>query len=515
MITYLRRIISLILLLVFCAGCVSPAWPGGVLTPVPVHNRPAAGQAAESQPASAVPATRKTPKSQPGKQPRATQLPAAGLTESAEVSVILGRPTDTSIAASLFALADHTVVLAYSTADLTEKSISVDLKAGVPQTVTLTELSPDSEIHYRLSVDSARSSEHMFQTGRLPGQPYTFTIDADPHGGDPNFNGSLYAVTMNNALADRPDFHINLGDTFMTEKQQARSYDEAEATYSALRSYFGIFGADVPLFLVNGNHEGELGWMLKGRDGQLPLWSAQLRQLYYPGPQPGRFYSGSTAVDPALGAVRDGYYAWTWGCALFVVLDPFWYTDSKPKAVDPDAGWGWTLGQKQYDWLKTTLESSPAAYKFVFTHHLVGGQGHEARGGVEVANLYEWGGSNTDGSYGFDQQRPGWGKPIHQLLVDNHVSAVFHGHDHVFVKQELDGIIYQEVPQSSFTLYNKTDLAESYGYRTGVVLGSSGHLRVTVAPEKVTVEYVRAYLAQDQKLGQQNRQVDYSYVIAP
>jgi hypothetical protein len=29
------------------------------------------------------------------------------------------------------------------------------------------------------------------------------------------------------------------------------------------------------LFLVNGNHEGELGWLLKGKDKDLPVWSAQ------------------------------------------------------------------------------------------------------------------------------------------------------------------------------------------------------------------------------------------------
>jgi hypothetical protein len=39
--------------------------------------------------------------------------------------------------------------------------------------------------------------------------------------------------------------------------------------------------------------------------------------------------------------------------------------------------------------------------------------------------------------------------PIHQLLVRNKVAAVFHGHDHLFAKQDLDGIVYQEVPQPS------------------------------------------------------------------
>ena len=132
---------------------------------------------------------------------------------------------------------------------------------------------------------------------------------------------------------------------------------------------------------------------------------------------------------------------------------------------------------------------------------------------MEVAGFYEWGGNNADGSWGFDQQRPGWAMPIHQLLVANHVTAVFHGHDHIFVKQELDGIIYQEVPQPSTSRSNATDSAAEYGYINGDVLGSSGHLRVTVTPDEVNVEYVRSYLPEVEQPRQKNGQVDYEYRI--
>lgn len=136
---------------------------------------------------------------------------------------------------------------------------------------------------------------------------------------------------------------------------------------------------------------------------------------------------------------------------MFIVLDPFWYTTDKPQGDNLDSNWGWTLGREQYDWLKTILEVSAEPFKFVFIHHLVGGA-IEARGGIEFASFYEWGGNNSDGSYGFDEHRLGWGLPIHQLLVANGVSIVFHGHDHVFVKQDLDGIIYQEVPVTCVSL---------------------------------------------------------------
>ncbi|HMV46563.1 MAG TPA: hypothetical protein PLD20_05060 [Blastocatellia bacterium] len=55
--------------------------------------------------------------------------------------------------------------------------------------------------------------------------------------------------------------------------------------------------------------------------------------------------------------------------------------------------------------------------------------------------------SISNGKDGLKGHRPGWELPIHQLLVKHKVSAVFHGHDHLFAKEELDGIVYQEVSQ--------------------------------------------------------------------
>jgi hypothetical protein len=70
-----------------------------------------------------------------------------------------------------------------------------------------------------------------------------------------------------------------------------------------------------------------------------------------------------------------------------------------------------TLGQGQYNWLRTTLESSTAKFKFIFSHQIVGGD-PDGRGGVEFANFYEWGGNNLNGTPGFATNRPEWYKPI-------------------------------------------------------------------------------------------------------
>ncbi|MEI8243183.1 MAG: hypothetical protein WCI17_07950 [bacterium] len=169
-----------------------------------------------------------------------------------------------------------------------------------------------------------------------------------------------------------------------------------------------------------------------------------------------------------------------------MVLNPYW------TAADPcaDERWGLSLGEAQYTWLKQTLEASRARFKMVFIHQLAGGNDRQGRGGAEGAAFGEWGGKNADNSDGFMDHRSGWEQPIHPLLVRNRVAMVFHGHDHLFARQDLDGIIYQEVPQPGDPRGN-TRAAAEYGYRDGVILGSSGYMRVRIAPDKLTADYVR------------------------
>jgi predicted phosphodiesterase len=348
--------------------------------------------------------------------------------------------------------------------------------------------------------------ENTFHTARAPGSTYTFAIQADSHL-DSNSNPQVYMQTLANEKASEPDFTIDLGDTFMTEKYTP--YTAAAAQYLAQRYYFSQVAQIAPLFLTLGNHDGE--GASRGNSGnETSAWAARMRTTYFPNPVPGSFYTGNTTPDETVGMLQD-YYAWQWGDALFVVLDPYHFTPSSKDSVNDL--WNRTLGSEQYQWLKTTLENSSAKWKFLFIHQLISGTDQNMRGGVEVAGYYEWGGNNLDGTWGFTEHRPGWAMPIHQLLVANHVTAVFHGHDHLFAKQELDGIIYQEVPQPSTARANNTGNAAQYGYLTGDILGSSGYLRIKVTPDEVTVEYVRTYLPQDEKSGQQNGQVDFTYTI--
>jgi hypothetical protein len=450
-------------------------------------------------------------------RPRGTRPPAQ---ESAcndvpahPADLILGRPTRDSITASVLAYNDVNGFIEYGSrsGQYSAKTPVRPFEKGQPTDLVINALRPDMRYYYRFQSRSEDAGtfvagpECTFHTQRPPGSTFTFTVTADSHL-DEQTDCDLYARTLANALADHPNFHIDLGDTFMCDRHATR--EQAARQYLAQRYYFGLLVHSVPLYLVLGNHDGEEGRWLDGTTDNLALWSHAMRKRYFPNPVPDNFYTGGATRDRSVGLLQD-YYAWEWGDALFVVLDPFWFT-SRQRGRDDN--WSRTLGGVQYQWLKRTLEQSKAEFKFVFIHHLVGGVGKDARGGAEAAGLYEWGGRNADGTEGFQERRPGWALPIHELLARNGVSIVFHGHDHLFARQDLDGIVYQEVPQPG---HPGTDVrrAEDYGYASGIILGGSGHLRVTVSSEKTTVDFIRAHLPSRASGASKPSSVEQSYSV--
>jgi hypothetical protein len=339
-------------------------------------------------------------------------------------------------------------------------------------------------------------------------------VQADPHL-DAQSDTAVYTRCLQNQLDDVPDFMIDLGDFLMTDKLKRTStnqipFDTIPFRCKLLRSYYEKAGHSIPIFNVLGNHEGEAGWFNNGTANNIAVWDAQQRNKYFNNPEPDGFYSGDTSNTPFVGK-RKSYFAWHWGDALFIVIDPYWYTKPKPDSLN---GWRWTLGKTQYDWLKNTLETSNATYKFLFSHQIVGGTA-EGRGGVEVAHLYEWGGKNLDGTPGFEAKRPGWYKPIKELLEENRVNIFFHGHDHFFGKQQRNCLFYQETPQPSHPNYSTVNYADDYGYFEGQILPNSGHIRVNVSSAGVRVDYVRVYKPENETPTRQNKDVSATYFIGP
>jgi len=426
-----------------------------------------------------------------------------------DYDLILSRPTDKSMTFSVLSYKNAEVYLVYFQEDNKENTTAVlKLIAKKTTEIKLSYLQTNSRYNYYVMYKTEgeknflKSGISCFHTQRTVTDSFCFTITADSHL-DENTDAQVYTNTLLNAAADSADFHIDLGDTFMTDKYR-QDYKNAFNQYIAQRYYFGLLR--VPLFLVLGNHDGEAGQRLNGRDDNMTVWSNQNRKTYFPNPEPDSFYSGNSQLEKYSGLPQD-YYSWTWGNALFVVLDPFWFT---PRSAN-DNPWDRTLGKTQYDWLKTTLANSKATFKFVFIHNLVGGvdQKGKGRGGSEVANLYEWGGSNPDGTKGFKTHRPDWEMPIHELLKKYHVNVVFHGHDHLFAKQELDGIVYQCLSQPGAKEQGNTRNGEEYGYVIGKILNGPGYMRVNVKNDNATFEFVGTNV----KTASENKKVVYQYTI--
>jgi hypothetical protein len=395
-----------------------------------------------------------------------TDVPASPL------NVIAGAPTKTSVILSIQSQSNATVDIAYQAAGGRTAQVKLDLAAGKPSELPLSNLKPDSDYTYTVTAGTEKVNGR-FHTARETNQTFTFDIQADSHL-DGNSGLDVYQRTLQNIVKDKPDFLVDLGDTFMVDKYP--NYQDSLKQYQAQRYWFSIPGTQMPVFLCLGNHDGEVGWRARGGSSTTE-WSQQQRQTYFPVIRPDSFYSGAPK--------RGLYYSWTWGDAQFTVLDPFVATIQKTR--NDEDGWNWTLGAEQFKWFESTLKSSKAKYKFVFIHHLVGGFGKEARGGTEAIDRFEWGDTK-----GFPEHRTGWAEPIHSLMVKYGVTALFHGHDHLYVRQERDGITYLEVPQPSHSRGDSTSSAKEYGYTTGTLLGSSGHIRVTVSPETIKIEYVKS-----------------------
>lgn len=307
-------------------------------------------------------------------------------------------------------------------------------------------------------------------TQRPAGESFTFALVSDTHiGADLAYTnqgdeGTLASVSQAIAAAS-PDFLVNLGDILDYHQYgfNAPPPDAATArqAYVNYRSTLGDLAGNASHYPVLGGWDGESGC----NTGAEIERSRSQRLLYLPSPGPTTYPEG--------GSPFEDYYAFTWGDALFVVLNVFTYTPScHLLTFDPGLPDDWTLGQAQLDWLRRTLASASAKWKFLFIHHPVGGNA-----GDDADSAYGRGGGRA--------ARVGEQATVHQLMRDYGVQIFFYGHDHVFTDMTVDGIHYS-LPGSAGAIWKFT--ADETGYDTS--WPDSGWARVDVTPNDVHVQFV-------------------------
>jgi len=431
-----------------------------------------------------------------------------------EASLIVARPTATTADIHILPRQNGSGTLCYAPEGVSTAVTRLACPAFIAQKPTLIPLKglmPNTRYTYWLEWSKdRRSPDHAFQTQRAPGTPFQFIVQGDSHPErGQQHTPALYEQSLKRVAREKPDFFIALGDDFSVDTLRDFTPAAVETRYRLQREYLGFVGAQASLFLVNGNHEQAARCNLDGTSNNIAVWAQNARETYFAQPAPNAFYTGDAEAVEHIGLLRD-YYAWTWGDALFVVIDPYWHSK---QAVDNKLGtreknndeWNSTLGDAQYHWLKTTLASSKTPFKFVFTHHVLG----RGRGGIECSARGEWGGGDPQGRASFAQMRPGWEMPIHQLLATNHVTILFQGHDHLFCKQERDGVIYQTCPLPA----GPSDCRENFeAYRSGTSIPGSGFVRVTVQSNTVHVAYVKNILTKDTTPGHDG-EIAFQYTI--
>lgn len=342
----------------------------------------------------------------------------------------------------------------------------------------LRDLVAATRYHYRLLArhepDGAheQAAEGSFITQRNGPAPYTAVLITDPHTGTfGEGSGPLETLdtVIENASKENADFALALGDNVAW--RGSREYAQTENSgavfsYAMYRRHVAKLTQSCPHFSIIGNWAGESG---KFPESSIKM-VADVRRAFLPNP--------NNRTYPQGGSIGEDYYAFSWGDALYVMLNIQTY--SKPSnleeldsaASDVSHVEDWTIGEAQMNWLESTLANATERFRFVCMHHPAGGNA-----GNEYETLYGRGGARA---WNCGEQFR-----IHELMKRHGVQIFFYGHDHVFVDDVVDGIHYA-LPGSCGAPWKFTK--EETGYER--FWTDSGHARLEVTPDKATVTFV-------------------------
>jgi Calcineurin-like phosphoesterase len=244
----------------------------------------------------------------------------------------------------------------YSKTAISGKTQALNIAKGVA-------LKANTLVYYRIKYAIGTSTKYASLTQKSAKTAVaqalstsTFAIQADPHM-DQNSSAAVYESTLKQIVAASPAFLMDLGDIFMVDKLPDKSEANIRGRFELMKNFYKVLG-NIPLKICLGNHDGELGYS--------KFNTKNYRKEYFPE------QTGELA-----------YYSFTGPDQLHVVLDPFTYTMKNPSP----AGWEWTLGKTQYDWLVETFKNSKERHKFIYIHQSPVKMSGEVRTSTEAMAL--------------------------------------------------------------------------------------------------------------------------------
>ncbi len=316
-------------------------------------------------------------------------------------------------------------------------------------------LRADTLYHYRIQWTKNGATgygrDRTFRTARNQGRPFTFVITADSHLLDFGDFYDIMTDTLKPLLESvGADFWVDLGDLIGADIGVHWTPDHANALYT--RALWGIntIAHSLPFIPVVGNHE--MINQYYGSDGcpfgagLLDIRCQDVMGVRYGNPLAA--YQGSARISffplydhaPALpDPDYKTFFAWEWGDALCIALDPFLYTTEFPTCCDGIKP-VFTLGEVQKNWLLDLLHHDNHTWKFIFMHQH-GGQPPSTQywGAQCIPECYGRGGAATVES---SIQYQEWIRD----LTDRHQVVIFLGHDHVFSTGIHQGIRFVTCP---------------------------------------------------------------------
>ncbi len=393
-------------------------------------------------------------------------------------SPLLARPTRSSITINLIA-AEEPIACAvqYRPASQPQKQAwketgQVIINPFATANLCIEGLLPDTAYEYQVvgrllgRDQNSKQASGQFRTQRVVPSPFSFAILSDAHITPFDADRMQVLLRTSQSVASRkPDLMLMLGDniqTFVSHGGPLGKKSEGPQLYLSLRRSLGDLPSQVSVFSAIGNWEGENGW----HPPQNREWAREARTAFLPNPD--------AKTYPEGGSIYEDYYAFTWGDALFVVLNPLTYTVTD-HTLQTGSGRAddWTLGETQKKWVLDQLSRSKARWKLIFLHHTVGGNA-----GNEVNSRYGRGGGRA--------AHVGEQALLHGWMRKFGVQALFYGHDHVFTDNVVDGIHYTCVGSAGAPW--KFGTAET-GYET--YWTPSGYTFVTAGTDDLTVSFIR------------------------
>jgi len=358
------------------------------------------------------------------------------------------------------------------------------------------------------------------QLQKATGTTFKFAMIADSHANDSDTGGgealsgetetflntankTAYGLSrmMQDIVEQGAEFVVDLGDSPFLKKAAPPGN---RICCQIWRNFLNPMLKASGYYLALGNHEEEGGYYQRDLS-QKHAFQERIRFVLNPDadtyPEGGENSDSDDDWVPALGTKNrdedevdqdyldtkihsttsslENYYAWTWGDALFIVLDPYRCTDVSENGTDGDNEAPWQLGPTQWAWLNGVLKNSTAKWKFIFMHQFLGGyktsglgwygrgsgthisasRMTEVRFGTVENALSEEEAAAQAGTVGIQEELK-----LHQYARRYGVTAIVTAHDHQFAHVIKDSVNYISAPPPWGWFYFSAAL-DGYGER--------------------------------------------------